>query len=423
MSYSFVVPAATSLQHNPDEPAHYAYIQHLSSGHLPVFKAMPGYYEGHQPPLYYLICVLPYILLHGLGDSFCEHAIRLVSMLIGLLTVVVSWLAVKNLFPEDLWLRLSVAAYIAVLPSFDNLSASVSNDTLTILLTTICLWQLPQLRNDRLAKLNLRAASPIIVLGLVIGAGILTKTSGVIVIPAVLFCTFLPTELPSYSIAQRLKVGAICCGTALAISLPWLIRNKMIYGSFLASSVIKSFEKTNVTAAAMVYWKFKTPLAYLIGVSHWAFASWWGVFDAEHLFWGNSYSQPQQDVLAPLPSVYSVIFVVAVASVIGLILADKKKVVQFTPAQTTIMRAMMITIAVNLISFIAFNLTFFQPQARYLYPSILPISILFLLGWRGWTTNKAALWSITTFIVCALVALNVYTIAFQMTPRFAGMSQ
>jgi len=415
-AYNFVVPAATQLQHNPDEPAHYAYVQMLASGHIPVFRANPREFEGYQPPLYYAICVVPYLALQSFGDRCCEHGVRFVSTLIGLLTILAAFLTMRVWFPSNVWLRLSVTAYIAFLPQFDNLSASVNNDTLTILLTTVCIWQMAKLcviKSEDPSSDSIK---------MLIGIGLLTKVSSIVVVPSILFCILYRSPAGGSQLWLGLRNAAICLVASVITALPWLIRNKIVYGNFLASGVIHSFQKTNVTAAAMVYWKFKTPLAYLIGVSHWTFASWWGVFDAERLFWGNSFRQDQQEVLSPLPHIYDWVFILVLISIIGLMLRKGRKIMPYSAPQSTIFRATEIALVVNCVSFFLFNLTFYQPQARYLYPSIVPITLIFWLGWQGWTTNQSVLWSISGLILGGLIALNVYTIFFQMIPRFAGLS-
>jgi hypothetical protein len=414
-----VVPAATRLQHNPDEPAHFNYVRHLSSGHIPVFHATYYEFEGYQPPLYYTVCLVPYELFKHAGAAACERAVRCVSVLCGLLTIIVAYLIVRSLFPGNPWLCLSTSAFIAVLPQFDNFSAAVSNDPPTVLIVCTALLVLIRLSLMSGDELKSRGVRYFVILGVLAGLGMLTKISVTVFFLSVVVCLVRLARMHLLRPRQILICASACLLPAVLIPLPWLIRNQILYRNFMATQVIESFKRTNVTAAAMVYWKFKTPEAYLLGVSHWTFASWWGVFDAEHLFWGNSYLQPQQEVLSPLPHIYGWLFAVVVISFFGLLRLERRGMLT-TERLAIPFSVMAVLFLANLASFLMFNLTFFQPQARYLYPSIVPVTLLFWLGWQGWTRNEAVLWSITSTTIAGLIALNIYTLFFQMIPRFAS---
>ena len=132
----------------PDEPAHYNYVRQLAAGRLPVIEAgdydqeyltevvfisgfAPQYslesieYEDWQPPLYYLLQTPIYLITGG-----SLTAMRLFSLLLGAGVIILAYAIVLRLAPDEQWLALTTAVFVAFLPQHIAVLASVNNDAL-----------------------------------------------------------------------------------------------------------------------------------------------------------------------------------------------------------------------------------------------------------------------------------------------------
>ncbi|MBC7871439.1 MAG: glycosyltransferase family 39 protein, partial [Chitinophagaceae bacterium] len=144
----------------PDEPAHYNYTRQLvESGKVPMIEsgdwdqAYLGeltssrfapetlanldtvQYEDHQPPFYYMLAAPVYALSNG--DL---TALRLFSVLIGLIILVSAYGIGKAMFPERSQIGLGAAAFVAFLPQHVAFLAAANNDALGWALVALMLW-------------------------------------------------------------------------------------------------------------------------------------------------------------------------------------------------------------------------------------------------------------------------------------------
>ena len=144
----------------PDEPAHYNYIRQLAEGHLPViepgdydqeylvevvfvsgfapqYSIEPIEYEDWQPPLYYLLQTPIYVVNDG-----SLAAMRLLSLILGAGVIVLAYALVLKLAPQEQWLALTTAVFIAFLPQHMAMVSSANNDALAELLLAAILYML-----------------------------------------------------------------------------------------------------------------------------------------------------------------------------------------------------------------------------------------------------------------------------------------
>ena len=240
------VVATRSLPANPDEQVHVFYVEKLAGGHLPVFTPGGGNYEAHQPPLYYAICAPVYMATRSLSPETQAKMLRLVSTLIGLALVWVTFFAVRELFPNDPMTALFAAMFVALLPMNVSLAASVSNDSLTNLVMGLGLWQLARIAvNARAWNDRTKWGTQALVLGAIMGAGIWTKTSTLLLLPVtVVVLSILAVRQPK-SRRPALATMAMACVGGLVIGLPWMVRNTMLYGDPVAQHIfMTAFKNT-----------------------------------------------------------------------------------------------------------------------------------------------------------------------------------
>ncbi len=135
---------------------------------------------SRHPPLYYILGTLLLIPLKGRDIIWQLYVLRVSSVLMGALTVLVAFRTTRMLFPGDPILPLTISSFIAFLPMHSFISASVNNDNLAELLSAVIIYLLIRVLRDGI--------SPVSALGITIllGAGYFTKRSTFFTMPLVL---------------------------------------------------------------------------------------------------------------------------------------------------------------------------------------------------------------------------------------------
>ncbi len=257
--------AVNPLFESSDEMWHIGMAVRLARGEgLPVQhpgEETPWRQEGSQPPLYYAFLAgltrlsgLPLSDFESiyfpnphacLGDASCIaarnhvlhhpqeafpwrgavltlHLWRLVSVLLGLLTVLTTANAVHLLFPHRPGWALGSGLLVAVNPMFLFIAASVNNDNLVNAATATGLW---------LLALRLRRGFSwprAVLLGLTLGAAALAKLSGLTLWPpALLFLLGVAWQERRWR--RGLLETAVVFAIALALCGWWFWRNWTLY--------------------------------------------------------------------------------------------------------------------------------------------------------------------------------------------------
>lgn len=289
----------------PDEVSHWAYAQYLATHwQLPPSKgAVSG--ESHQPPLYYWLAAIttawipqgdfqvmanpdfdlndpqtPNLLLHTRqeafpyqGDALAWHLMRLLSTTMGVITIWATWQLAREMFPEQKWLVIGATAFVAFLPAFVVISAAVNNDNLIVMLSSLSILQVVRIIRYR------RHSRDILVLGILLGLGALTKLSGLVV------WLFTAIILTGHALIRRKWKDTtldfvLGFGIALAILAPWCIRNLQEYGDPFGWSNILLVTPVRQTPMTMDDW-----VSSLRGL----YTSFWGRFGgALHLHMSDS---------------------------------------------------------------------------------------------------------------------------------------
>ncbi|HZO89678.1 MAG TPA: glycosyltransferase family 39 protein [Chthonomonadaceae bacterium] len=354
---------ATGYQNAPDEAAHMAYVRAVAGGQLPTRdKAAqnPIGYEWHQPPLYYWLAAR--LLPWG------ERAVRGFSVLCGLGGLLLIYRAGRLLFPNEPVLAILAAGIAALTPTHIAITSTVNNDPLL----EVCFsGTLLVLLGAFLGGFTLWRAGW---LGLLLGAALLTKATGLLLLPVVVLALFLlwrAGERPQ----DLLRGAGWMALLMLAVSGWWFVRNARLYGEPLplrafAASFAGTMQAQTV-ADRLGGWP-----EYLLFMTWGIFRSFWAVYGT------------RQDAVLGVPrflpdQIYGVLGGVSVAGLAGLIRLHLRRRTDFTETQLYFLWILFAAVGVVAISFLAFILQYFQMQGRYLYPAMLPICLLLALGWRG----------------------------------------
>lgn len=300
LALALLYSAANPLFESSDERWHIGMVGRLTRGEgLPVQhpgEETPWRQEGSQPPLYYALLAgfthlfrLPlddldvvYLpnphassgdtsrianrnqALHGPGEAFpwrgtilTLHLWRLVSVSLGLLTVLATVSTVRLLFPDHPGWALGSGLLVAVNPMFLFIAASVNNDTLVNAGTAAGLWLL--------AIIWRRGFSwpRALLLGVVLGTAALAKLSGLTLWPLALVVLLVKAPRSSQKGLALLAVFS----TALALCGWWFWRNWTLYHDPFGLSVMLDIVGRRAATPADLLREFQG--------FRWSF---WGVF-------------------------------------------------------------------------------------------------------------------------------------------------
>ena len=360
----------TGYQNAPDEDAHVHYAVSLSHGHLPTREEAAldpsGHsYEWHQPPLYYLIAA-------PLAQSG-THALRLVSIGCGLCCLLLIYGAGRILFPDDPLIGITAACFAALIPSHIAITSTVNNDPLLeVCFSTALLLLITMLMRGM-------TYGRCLMLGVTIGAAILTKATGMLLLPIAAF-SFLLMLRGEEKGRFVLRGAVIAFSAATLIGGWWFLHNLKLYGQPLPMKVFQqafgaTAQAADVASGKMLPLPAEGWLGYWLLILQWTFQSFWAVYGTR--------GTAANGLPAWLPTpIYELAAILSAVAAAGLGKLHFARSTQFTPAQLRCVWLLFAVIGIVLFAFVAFVSTYFQTQARYLYPAMLPISLLFAIGWR-----------------------------------------
>lgn len=254
-SFVFLIPVGQA----PDEPSHLAFINFVAvHGHLPN-QYMPSEFvrdEGHQPPLYYILGAMlvrasngghayavnvtyvetpgPVPLLSGtFADGKAKLAfmlLRCFSLLCGAGIVVLIFKIAELFFPDSLWQAIP-ALFAVTLPQFLFNCAYINNDVLSNLLTTAAIFY----------SFKILAGSPrradFVLMGVCTGLSFCTKKTGLFLFPCIFACLCWAGVRDRWGLRGFATRLAYTFGAVLLVSSLMLIRNRLLYGDWLATQM------------------------------------------------------------------------------------------------------------------------------------------------------------------------------------------
>jgi 4-amino-4-deoxy-L-arabinose transferase-like glycosyltransferase len=410
----------------PDEPAHYSYIAQVAAGEIPVIApsdwdsvALDAYkaarfdgvtqadiraieYEDHQPPLYYIVSAPVYALTDG-----NLTALRLVSMLWG---VVILWSAygvTRLLYPEREGLAVAAAGFVAFQPMHLHILASVNNDSLAWAIVGVGLFlSVAHAKGEKVAG----RCVPTWLLGVVVGIGLITKATTYFMAGiaglAIVIHWWHSTERTPAAFIRRVALYLV---PALTLGLLWWLRNISVYGmpDFLGlaahDAVVVGQPRTAERIDALGFG------GYLREIMRTTFNSFWGQFG-----W----------MALPLrESWYAVITAGLAVAVAGLGVGWWRKPQEHErhPAQIATWGLLLLTMVLAVLAYAYYNSEFQQYQGRYMFTLLIPLGILLALGvdaWRRLLLQERLPW-LTALVPGLLLLFDLYLIWRVIPPGLA----
>jgi hypothetical protein len=270
---------------------------------------------------------------------------------------------------------------MAFIPMQLFIAGSVENDTLSELVLSALL----------LAYLAIVAGWEScwrwLVVGGLFGLALLTKTT--IYLPAVL--------LALAALLWRGRTVA-AAGTTLAATVAvagwWFVRNGLIYGW---NDILVQGRQEQVAGSQVQTGVFgSAELVRFVTVS---FRSFWGQFG-----WMS----------VPLPDrYYQVLGLLTLAAIVGLVALALRR---HWPGTTFAWLGLALVLVGVVAGDLAYNLKFVQPQGRYLFPALVPIATVYILGISGLAPRRHA--PVAVMTLCLLLALfAAFTLRHDLIPN------
>ena len=311
IGYAFASP----LFEVSDEVRHFAYIEHLAQGRGLIVQdpSNPGFYQqdGSQPPLYYAL-MTPIAQLTGIDDfrelaQFNPHSrlgfadatdnwnmlihregelappwqkttlavllMRLMGVLMGAVTVLCVYGLTRELVisaPGAINSALKMApvlaaALAAFTPMFLYISASVNNDTLVVMLSSLGLWLAAKAINQSGGPAPKQTA----LIGVVIGLAALTKASALGLAAVIPLFLLMAALARGKSIRQMFALAVAVGLPILLIAGWWYVRNQRVYQDF-----------TGTWTQAVIDGLRDPPITILDALGEWTGfrQAYWGLF-------------------------------------------------------------------------------------------------------------------------------------------------
>ncbi|MHB1004342.1 MAG: DUF2142 domain-containing protein [Chloroflexota bacterium] len=201
--------------------------------------------RGNQPPLYYYLNALA-IRLTGQTDVDAQlYIARLVSVVLGTLVVVVSYLAAGTLIPGSYGFRLYVGILTALVPQRAFLSAGVNNDNLAILAASLVFLAAVRIWFQGATRLRLVFIAAACVLAVASKA----TTYSILLIPGLMAFSLLLRHLRLHK-----ALGGLVAVMLLSTALPFLAAMS------ISSCDVRAWSKSSPSLAC-TYVESQSPVA------------------------------------------------------------------------------------------------------------------------------------------------------------------
>ena len=403
VALGIVYSTITPLFEAPDEQWHFAFVQYVATGRgLPVQTEQPTHLarqEGSQPPLYYLLAAgatswidtsdypgivwenphygynVPGIVndnknlfIHTSLENFpyrgavlAIHIARWLSVLMGALAVLFTYLLALEIFPADKFLAASVGAVVAFVPQFIFVSSAVSNDSTIVALTALSLLLMVRLLDDR-RPLHARDA---IALGVVCGLAALAKVSGlglsVLAVLVLTWCILRQSKIRNTVLntvkdqkSEILFHFLIFTSAFLLVAGWWYLRNLVLYGELTGTARMN--EIFHLRAAPM-------PFDQLLVQLREVWETFWVGFG-----WGN---------IRAHPLIYTGIGIFVALGVIGWALRIRNSSSAIRHSPFAILCAW---IALMFAALVYWMQTTQAPHGRLFFPALPALAVLLVFG-------------------------------------------
>lgn len=376
-----------------------------------------GAHQLHQPPLAYLLYLLPYKVMESSGITSQLYAMRLISILLNIVVVLAAYVTGRELFRRedditDPTMALAIPVFVMLLPQHLFLHSIVMNDHLV---EAALAWMIALLA--RTFRLGLSLPRVLGMFGL-LGIGLATKRNALygVAILGFAFLVYMIAHWGGGRLTGRQKSVRLA-GTVIGLSLGvvgvvwtwnWLAVNQPKFVDyFLRLFLFLPTKQFPFQLDARVIEPTALPLyaSYL----KYTFVSTWG-----HFGWMN--------ITLGVWAYYG-FALLSLAAFLGLMLFAVRDFGRLLPSQRGTLLVFAFSILVALFLIVALQVRYWDlgwggdPQGRYLFPVLIPLATLFLIGTRAFFSRaRHMLWF--GLVVGAMVLYNVIVLGFFIIPFY-----
>ena len=211
--FSIIVLSLTSIYHVAGDAC-----WHLSIGRyiglnfkIPLYEQFGRDEPFWAPPLYHFVVATVFFIFSLFNSNAANIAIKFISPLFGILTLIFSFLIIKKLFNSKI--AYYSMLFLTFLPIF--LDYSIFSYVESMLLFFIIL------------SIYFAINNKIIFASIAAGFGILTKYNGLFILPLLIYIVYRNNKGKKNLIASVLIITVL----PLILSMPWFIRNYIILGN------------------------------------------------------------------------------------------------------------------------------------------------------------------------------------------------
>jgi 4-amino-4-deoxy-L-arabinose transferase-like glycosyltransferase len=390
-----------------DELWHYPMVKYLADNGLqlpPQDPTNPGPWrqEGSQPPLYYLVAAIltswidtsdldavrrinphadigimrpdgninmmvrspqqPAVLPAFQGILLALWISRMLSIVLGLGTILVTYLLGKELFPDQPIYALGAMAFTAFIPMFLFISGSVNNDNLSNFVGNWLTLQIVRLVKSH----HIPPWHTYLWLGIAAGVGLLAKLSIGFFIPLIALTLLVVSwRLRNW---RPLVIGGLISGVlTIGIAGWWYLHNWQLYGDPSGVNMfLEMVGRRAIPANAAQLWSER----------HSFTQAYWGFFGG---------------VNVPLPEPVYIIF--NGIGLIGLVGVAAYWIIQLVQRKWSIEQKLAIAITIlwpviTFISYLRWTAETPASQGRLLFVALSSISLWMIVGWLWWLKDR-----------------------------------
>lgn len=325
-------------------------------------------YVANHPPLYYLL-MAPFARIgSSLSPESMQYVLRGLAILFGLATIVLAFLTVRQLFPDDRFLLITVPAFVAFQPQVSYESAMVNNDIAGIAFVSLVIYLLA--RGIRRGFDYVTCAW----VGVALALAMLSKSNSIFIIPAIAVAIAFGCGIRD--VRAWIPRGALTAGIGAVLTLPWYLWFYRTYGNLDAFEQIRTLQSPwNKPAGTMTELLFSRAFVRMRWRETWGEFGWRRIHLDSSLLWAIA-----APVIAGLVGLaaYAVLAIWRRRSIsfetgpLGFEKPDR--------AQSIGLAVLLVSIVTAYLAVVQFGTQFSLTQARYFFPIVNAFAILVLLG-------------------------------------------
>ncbi|MFT4037365.1 MAG: glycosyltransferase family 39 protein [Thermomicrobiales bacterium] len=327
-------------------------------------------YAANHPPLYYLL-LAPFAKAGAsLSPETLQYVLRALAIPFGLATVLLAFLTVRQLFPDDRFLLITVPAFVAFQPQVSYESAMVNNDIAGIAFVSLVIYLLA--RGIRRGFDYVTCAW----VGAALGLAMLAKSNSLFIIPPIGLAIILTVGIRN--VKEWTPRGILTAGVGALLILPWYVFFYRTYGNFDAFEQIRTLQSPwNKPGGTFTELLFNRAFVWMRWRETWGEFGWRRIHLDDGFLWAIA-----------IPVIIALIGLAAYA------LQAAWRYRQDEPstgplgfemphrAQVIGVLVLFVSVVTAYLAVVQFGTQFALTQARYFFPIVNAFAILVLLGGR-----------------------------------------